>query len=294
MPDPRIAALIIITAIVGLGTLSSVINSSYLDTSNPLLTALPHPLHATHYFANKKNVLNVLFIKRVWGWTSAAFLALLLTAPPATRTLRRLAQYAAATAVFLGFTSWFFGPAVLERLIVSTGGECVVNLPDGAVVGVPTDFCYTRSTISAGTHPALFPASIVLPGADWRAVPRLRRGHDVSGHIFLLTMSTLFLVDQLRASFVSSAPGVRRVDLKWPPHHKYAVAFTGLMISLALFASYTTSVYFHTPFEKITGYLLGVAGFAVTQIPALRLEEGPPPSTRHNLASPTRSTARRH
>lgn len=251
MPDPRIAALIIITAIVGLGTLSSVVNNSYLDTSNPLLTALPHPLHATHYFASKKNALNVFFIKRIWGWTTAAFFALLLTAPPATRTLRRLAQFAAATAVFLGFTSWFFGPAVLERLIVSTGGECVVHLPNGSVVGVPTDFCYTKSTVSARTHPGLFPAALLLPDSDWHTVPRLRRGHDVSGHIFLLTMATLFLVDQLRASF---AQGGRRGDRRWPPYHKYAVAFTGLVVILSLFASYTTSVYFHTPFEKITGY----------------------------------------
>ncbi|KZT71029.1 hypothetical protein DAEQUDRAFT_157008 [Daedalea quercina L-15889] len=272
MSDLRIATLIIITAIVGLGTLSSVVNNSYLDTSNPLLTALPHPLHATHYFANKKNPLNVLFIKQIWGWTTVAFVSLFFTSPPTTRKLQRLAQYAAATAVWLGFTNWFFGPAVLERLIVSTGGECVVNLPTGAVVSVPNEFCYTKSTISSATHASLFPAAVTLPGSDWHATPRLRRGHDVSGHIFLLTMSILFLVDQLRASFSSSSPGAQRVDRRWPPYHKYAVAFNGLVILLGLFASYTTSIYFHSPFEKLTGYLLGIAGFAVTQIPALRSE----------------------
>ena len=71
---------------------------------------------------------------------------------------------------------------------------------------------------------------------------------------FLLTMSTLFLMDQLRASFVSSAHGAQRADRKWSPYHKYAVAFTGLMIALALLALYTTSVYFHTPLEKFTGF----------------------------------------
>jgi len=284
MPDPRIAALLTITAIVGLGTLSSIINNSYLDTSNPLLTALPHPLHATHYFADKKNPLNVYFIKRIWGWTTLAFVLLFFTSPPPTRKLRRLAQYAAATAVWLGFTSWFFGPAVLERLIVSTGGECVVNLPSGEVVGVPNEFCYTKSTISTGTHASLFPAIVVLPDHDFHVRPRLRRGHDVSGHIFLLTMSILFLVDQLRSSFASSSPGV---DRRWPPNHKYAVAFNGLMILLALFASYTTSVYFHTPFEKLTGYLLGVAGFAVTQMPMLRFKADPVSTARRNLAGPT-------
>lgn len=263
MPDARIAALAITTSIVLFGTAYSVFNNSYLDTSNPLLTYLPHPLHSTHYFASKKNPLNIYFIKRIWGWTTAAFLFHFFTSPRAARTKERVFQYLAATGVWLIFTSWFFGPAVLERLVASTGGECVVNLPSGAVITVPNEYCYTKSTVSALTHPSLFPASLLLPEDGWHGRPRLRRGHDVSGHIFLLTMSTLFLVDQLRTSFVSSA----RADRRWPPMHKWAVLVNALFIAVAMFASYTTSVYFHTPIEKLTGYLLGVGGFAVTQLP---------------------------
>ncbi|KAH9831262.1 inositol phospholipid synthesis and fat-storage-inducing TM-domain-containing protein [Rhodofomes roseus] len=291
MPGPRIAALITVTAIVGLGTLSSVVNDSYLDTSNPLLTALPHPLHATHYFADKKNTLNVYFIKRIWGWTTVAFLSLFFTSPPGTRRLQRLAQYAVATAVWLVFTSWFFGPAVLERLIVSTGGECVVSLPNGAVVSVPNEFCYTRSPITTGALASLLPSVLILPEDEFHIRPRLRRGHDVSGHIFLLTMSILFLVDQLRTSLASSSQDRQRVGKRWPPYHKYAVTFNAFVVLLSLFATYTTSVYFHTPIEKLTGYLLGVAGFAVTQIPTLRAEPEIVPATRRNLASPAGGAA---
>ena len=73
--------IIALSTIVLFGTAYSVVYSTYLDTSNPLLTHLPHPLHKTHYFASKKNLLNVLFIKKLWGWTSAAFLALYFTSP---------------------------------------------------------------------------------------------------------------------------------------------------------------------------------------------------------------------
>lgn len=252
MPDARTATLAAITSVVLFGTIYSVVHDTFLDTSNPLLTHLPHPLHHTHYFANKKNPLNVYFIKRAWGWTTAAFLFLFFTSPSRIRTKERVFQYLAATSVWLVFTSWFFGPPVLERLVARTGGECVLNLPSGAVVTVPNEYCYTKTALSPMTHPSLFAASLLLPDGDWHARPRLRRGHDVSGHIFLLTMSTLFLVDQLRLSF--AAPPNGGVAQRWPPWHKWAVSASTLLVALSLFATYTTSVYFHTPIEKLTGY----------------------------------------
>ena len=138
---------------------------------------------------------------------------------------------------------------MFDRLTASTGGECVLHLPSGASVPVPAEYCYTRTTISPLTHPALFPASLLLPDGEWTGTPRLRRGHDVSGHIFLLTLSTLFLVEQLRWSFTKVA-GSR----SWTLVHRCAVAFAGAVTCVSLFALYTTSVYFHTPFEKFTGY----------------------------------------
>ena len=70
-----------LSAIVVFGTAYSVLFGTYLDTSNPLLTHLPHPLSDTHYFASKKNFLNVYFIKKAWGWTSAVFLFSWFTTP---------------------------------------------------------------------------------------------------------------------------------------------------------------------------------------------------------------------
>lgn len=258
--DVRYAAFGGITAILLFGTLYSVAYDTYLDTSNPVLTHLPHHLHATHYFANKSNILNSYFVKRAWGWTSAAFLALWLTSPPHKRTVHRVVKWGVETAVWLVFTSWFFGPALLERLTVASGGECTATLQSGTVFTVPYEYCLTRTAISWETHPFLFTGSFAesslwTPDDRLPVLPRLRKGHDVSGHVFLLTMSALFLVDQIRVSLCART---------WSLAHASAVVFNIVLVAIWLVAIFTTSVYFHSPFEKFTGYLLGVAGYMVT------------------------------
>jgi hypothetical protein len=246
--EVRHAAFGVITAILLFGTIHSVLHDTYLDTSNPLFAHLPHHLHATHYFANKSNILNTFFIKHAWGWTSAAFLALWLTSPPHQRTLHRVVKWGVETVVWLIFTSWFFGPALLERLIVASGGVCTVTLPSGVGFAIPNDYCLTRTAVSPETHPFLFAAPHISVADGWLAmpvVPRLREGHDVSGHVFLLTMSVLFLVDQIRVSLRAKT---------WSRAHAVAVTFNVALVATWLLAIYTTSVYFHSPFEKFTGY----------------------------------------
>ncbi|EIN11278.1 hypothetical protein PUNSTDRAFT_62199 [Punctularia strigosozonata HHB-11173 SS5] len=252
--DLRVVAITAVASIVVLGTAYSVQHNTYLDTSNPHITSLPHPLHASHYFASKSNPLNVYFIKKAWGWTSLAFLALFFTLPPSegsivtarSKARGRLLKWLVETAVWGAFVGWFFGPALLERLIAASGGECVVVLPTGYVLQLPVEACLQSSAISPATHPSLFAASLMVPEVEtWKARPRLRRGHDVSGHVFLLTMGSLFLVDQIRMSLATKG--------RWSQAHKYAVSFAAVVLGLSLFAVYTTSIYFHTPLEKISG-----------------------------------------
>jgi len=261
MLDIRKAAFAATTGVLLIGTIYSITYNTYLDTSNPYLTHLPHPLGNTNYFANKSNLLNVIFIKRAWGWTSAAFLFLYLTSPPDAQVMERMYKWLAETAIWLVFTSWFFGPAVLERVIALSGGECMLALPSGGVISVPQEYCNTKSPLSPSTHPSLFTAPFSLPDSNWHAIPRLRRGHDISGHVFLLTMSILFLADQLHSS-------IRRGPARatWSYMHKWAVAANVTLIAIWLFASYTTSVYFHTVFEKFTGYRKSLANYGLSLI----------------------------
>ncbi|KAJ7076351.1 inositol phospholipid synthesis and fat-storage-inducing TM-domain-containing protein [Mycena belliarum] len=254
-------AFVALSSVVLLGTMYSVVYNTYLDTSNPLLTHLPHPLSKSHRWASKSNPLNVYFIKQAWAWTSAAFVSAWLTGPPSTRTAPRLARWLSATAAWLLFTAWFFGPALIERIVLASGGECVLSLPDGGALSLPAEYCHAHAAVSPATHPALFasPAasSFALP-TEWRAIPRLRRGHDVSGHIFLLTLSVLLLAQQLGPSFRLT---------RWSTPHTLAIWANSALICIWLFATGTTSIYFHSPGEKISGYILGLACFAIAQVP---------------------------
>ncbi|KAL5506944.1 hypothetical protein ACEPAH_6400 [Sanghuangporus vaninii] len=276
MPDIRRVTFVALSSAILFGTIYSVATHSYLDTSDPLVALghVKHPLHDVSYFARKTNILNTVFIKRAWGWTTGAFLALWFTYPSTANDSgshrrvmtgrERLKKWLAATSVWMVFAAWFFGPALLERLTSFSGGECVVRLPSGRVHPVPLEYCYSRTVLSPASHPELFFIPPLVFDEenleDWESRPRLMRGHDVSGHIFLLTMSVLFLADMIRPSL--SLPSALRSTA-----HNCAITATAILMAIWLFAIWMTSVYFHTPFEKLTGYTLGLAGFLFTQLP---------------------------
>jgi len=248
--DPRKPALVVLTAILLFGTLYSVVYDTYIDTSDPFTASSPHPLASTSYFASKSNILNTLFIKKAWAWTSLAFFAMYFTTPSGPRYVSNMMiKYGVETLCWILFTMWFFGPSVGTRLTQITGGECIIRTPDGLYVAVDHVYCSRDApALSPATHPHIFPAALNLhDGADWRTKARLMRGHDVSGHVFLLTMSILFLADQSRA--LLSVPPSRRTTSQ-----NVALSATAVLIGIWMFALYTTGLYFHTPFEKLTGF----------------------------------------
>ncbi|KAF8532496.1 inositol phospholipid synthesis and fat-storage-inducing TM-domain-containing protein [Gautieria morchelliformis] len=269
MSSTRSALLALLSGAVLGGTLYSVLNHTYLDTSDPLLSHLPHPLHHQSIFAQRTNIFNSLFVKKAWGWTSAAFATVWLTSPPQTRSRQPWSRWAAATAVWGAFAAWFFGPSLLERLAVASGGSCVLHLPSDisdnppVVHPVPLEYCSAKTIVSPSTHPALFPATLLASlDSAWMARPRLYNGHDVSGHIFLLTLSALFLHSQLEPAWkLISSPRPTSVPFK------FAVVAATALFGIWLLMTLATSIYWHTPFEKLTGFALGLGGFALVQFP---------------------------
>jgi len=284
-------ALAALVAITTLGVIYSLIFDTSLDTSNPLLANLPRP-NVASYFAQKSNILNVLFVKRAWGWTSSAFLALYFTSPPELVRVRRLGRWAVSTLVWAMFVSWFFGPPLFDRILVFSGGQCLIHLPQDvpsatgttpdprSFIVVPPEYCETKLKVSPRTHPALFTDPEIinslaeslgksLSDLDISFKPRLYRGHDVSGHLFLLTLSILFLVDEVSPSLPFLFPSIA------PPHpspgapvrpaaaplHLNIVRATLVLIALWYWMAFTTSVYFHTVQEKISGIVLGIIGY---------------------------------
>jgi len=274
MPSPRFTAFVALCALLTAGIAYSLLFNTYLDTSDPTISSLPHPLRHQSYFASKSNIFNTWFVKLAWGWTSGTFLLMWGTSPSIIRTRRRFAQYVLATLVWLAFTTWFFGPAIIDRVVSFSGGRCVVVLPStsdnistASYVSVPTEFCHSKTRLSPYTHPELFITPLTLPRVEWSGRPRFLRGHDVSGHIFLLTLSVLFLADQLEPSV--NLRNNRRLGSTVPTVRRVAV-YSGIALSaLWLWMVFVTSVYWHKPYEKVTGFAIGLAGYSVTRISEL-------------------------
>jgi hypothetical protein len=237
-----------------------------MDTSDPILASLPHPSASTSYFARKSNILNQLFVKKAWGWTSLAFFVIMATSPPEKRTANRLLQWVIATCVWAGFASWFFGPALLERFLVASGGECVIAFqPILPVVGggegyrthemseakpllisVPVEYCHSRTTITTSSHPHFFTHLLTPPAEDKVLRPRLYHGHDVSGHLFLLTLCILFLTDQVILA-LQPRPFVTKT-------HSFALNVVLGLLAIWWWMAIMTAVYFHNPQEKLSGF----------------------------------------
>jgi len=248
------------------GIAYSVYYDTYYDTSNPLSAYLPHPSHDYSYFARKTNIFNRVFVKQAWGWTSLAFFLIYATSPLHKRSLARVGTWVATTWLWAAFTLWFFGPSLFDRLLHYSGADCVVAIPPTLendapyLLSVPLEYCQTRSTVGIDTHPTLFPSTLVLPPETWKGRPKLYRGHDVSGHYFLLTLCIFFLVDQMAISHQPRPASMSEI-------HIIALNAGFALLVIWWWMSLMTAVYFHTPIEKVTGFVMGTVAFAITQIP---------------------------
>ncbi|KAI9833538.1 MAG: hypothetical protein M1826_007152 [Phylliscum demangeonii] len=249
-----------------LGTVFSLLDpASRSAPYDPLIRS--HPLDAApSYFARKQNVFNLFFAKLGWFWTSIAFIIFLATdgSPVAVLTPRRLQgliRYSLVTVWWLVVTRWFFGPGLIDRLFIATGGACTHDT--GIVSGV----------------------ACKAVGGTWFG------GHDLSGHFFILVLSTAFLWMEvlwvvLRADGwpeerivvggtgggevrIASTESVvdesmRRPEAETRPAFKVALA----VVALSWWMLLMTAAYFHSWFEKSTGLVVALLGiFFVYYVP---------------------------
>ncbi|KAE8259827.1 hypothetical protein A4X13_0g757 [Tilletia indica] len=169
-------------------------------------------------FADRRNLLNALFVKRIWGWTTLAFVAqavvlrrpwsklLLRASGSEERSLkdplaRSVLRFVGATTAWIFFTSWFLGPSLVDRTFMYTGGHCRLEIGANGI-RVPSELCRTRTAISYQTHPQLFQVddfktANIDPSSLKDLFPRLRGGYDMSGHTFLLVLALLFMMEEI-------------------------------------------------------------------------------------------------
>lgn len=205
------------------------------------------------YFSNKKNIFNIIFVKRGWFWTTVVYAFASWTCistsqgNKATMIRQSLTRYVSATLWWIIFSQWLFGMPLMDRVFLWTGGSCGIT---------------ANTTIAEpGFHRHLSSALCRTHGGEWIG------GYDPSGHIFILTHGSLFLWFEILPLLNRLRPGA-----PLPLGLKVTLVFLTIWWWMFLM----TSVYFHSLGEKVAGLFLGyievVAVYLVAErIPGIKL-----------------------
>lgn len=255
---PPVAALLVYPVTLIVGSLFSVLSPTAhgsrdhaVDHTGPLAPTIAADLNLpqppVNYFARKDNIFNVYFVKVGWVWTTLAFTLLLFTLPsyatPSSQQPRRIGQamarYTLATLVWYLTTQWFFGPAIIDRSFVFTGGKCERVVPQA------------EGEDSPSFHTLFTAAACKSAGGSWRG------GHDVSGHVFMLVLATAMLVFETIGA-LASENGTKKPesgDETSTGLKTLSVRFAWAISGLGWWMLLMTAIWFHTWFEKVCALL---------------------------------------
>lgn len=153
-------------------------------------------------------------------------------------------------------TQWFFGPPIIDRGFTLTGGQCelVKEAEEGNLV-----MDETRQFVTGMACKAV--------GGKWKG------GHDISGHVFLLVLGSMFLLEEVlhvvlrsartkeERTILMSDGAVKSAEVEaqipsgdtlgssgqWDLGVKVVLGVAGLSLWMLLM----TAAYFHTWFEKV-------------------------------------------
>ena len=221
------------------------------------------PESPVNYFARKDNIFNVYFVKIGWLWLTLAFASLLIsqptyrqTATSSRRITQAIARYTLATTAWYLMTQWFFGPPVIDRSFVITGGGCerVVSGVAGAAQAA------TGAGEVAALETVFTAAACKAAGGKWAG------GHDVSGHVFMLVVVTGVLCCEgvgVAGSFLGRAlslsvseEGNEKDNEGGEKGRVWALRFVVAVAGLGWWMLFMTAIWFHTWLEKVCLCLL--------------------------------------
>ncbi|KAJ5690955.1 hypothetical protein N7488_011690 [Penicillium malachiteum] len=292
-PPPSPTILLVYPATLLLGSLFSAISPTARSSTSqsgspasPLAPSLAADLHMSespvNYFARKNNIFNLYFVKIGWLWTTVAFASLLLAQPAyrfysslspsqqqtrIRRSLQAVLRYVLATTVWYLMTQWFFGPAIIDRSFVMTGGKCQEILRQ---TGKASPHMSTPDQLAV----LLSATTCKAAGGAWRG------GHDISGHVFMLVLATAMLTFEAIGvgafSFGSRIEGVcaRERKASDPDHDAVRSAeqdgLSGLAVTWSLrlvwgvvglgwWMLFMTAIWFHTWLEKWSGLFVALS-----------------------------------
>ncbi|XP_040104931.1 acyl-coenzyme A diphosphatase FITM2 [Oryx dammah] len=183
------------------------------------------------YLSNKRNVLNVYFVKVAWAWTFCLLLPFIaltnyhLTGK-AGLVLRRLSTLLVGTAI------WYVCTAIFSNIEHYTGS------------------CYQSPALEGERKEHQSKQQCHGEGGFWH-------GFDISGHSFLLTFCALMIVEEMAVLH----------EVKTDRNHRLHAAITTLVVALGfltfiwVWMFLCTAIYFHNLSQKVFGTLFGLLGW---------------------------------
>ncbi|KAG0003095.1 hypothetical protein BGZ80_010777 [Entomortierella chlamydospora] len=234
------------------------------------------------YFSNKHNILNMLFVKNGWGWTTLVFLVYLAIVygkaliREEQRTQDRTRTDSGESSAPPRSTAEASQPAVGSPVNSKVPSDVIVR----ALVrwGLATAYWWIISQWFFG--PGLFDRLFVLTGGscsvngNWSQHTCRKQGGlwaggvDISGHMFLLSHAWLFLMEEL-SIFMNVPEALTAIQSR--PAAKYAVLNVAGLCGLWWWMSLMTSVYYHHLAERLTGLFFGMAFWAGTYVTSYKV-----------------------
>jgi hypothetical protein len=249
--------------------------SSSYDPAAPLAPSLAADLNLSespvNYFARKNNIFNLYFVKVGWVWLTVAFASLVIFQPaynlPSSshaqheirfrRTLQAFLRWCIATTVWYLMTQWFFGPAIIDRSFIITGGKCEQALNQVAKASSGSSSVEVETVFTA--------AACKAAGGAWNG------GHDISGHTFMLVLVTALLVfEAVGAGAVPASPSAavesdgreRKAsdpstladgdqDAAAGVGRTWSIRLVWGVVTLGWWMLFMTAIWFHTWLEKV-------------------------------------------
>jgi hypothetical protein len=175
-----------------------------------------------------------------------------------TKRIRGLLRLSIVTVWWIFVTQWFFGPPIIDRGFTLTGGQC--ELVAAADAG-HAEMDNTRQFVTGAACKAI--------GGKWSG------GHDISGHVFILVLGSMFLFEEMLHVVLKSAKtkeertilmndgAVKSAEVEaeagvetegvWTLGSKIVLSVGALSVYMLLM----TAAYFHTWFEKVSAPLSG-------------------------------------
>lgn len=284
-----------------IGSLFSTLTIDHAQTPYVAHIQSYDPANAPSYFAKKSNIFNVYFVKVGWAWATLAIALFILgsralgpvsyiSAPQRTVTRKRLqaiARWGLLTAIWWSVTQDFFGVPLIDRGFTYTGGKCDLVLSEDIETLAREE--EMSKAAAAASH-----AACRLIGGQWKG------GHDISGHVFLLTLGSAMLwfevlpivlgwagLTRARKMNGETREGVDSTEAKrivtetQSAQHVVMFAVALVVAAANWWMLLMTAAYFHTWFEKLTGLLVALSAIYVTYflpraVPSLRKVLGAP------------------